>query len=705
MRRDRRAVGKVVINARAAARLHVGGVERVASEMASRLPRLRPERYRVLQPPASWAHRRGHLWEQLYLPLAAGPGALIYCPANLAPVVSRRNVLVVHDLAPLRHPDWYSSVYSAYQRVMLPLLARRALHVVTPSEFSRRELIEELGLRPDRITVVPNGVDERFGPHARDPAVRAQFGLERPFVLVVGTRIARKNLGALELSAERLRALGVDLVAAGSGRHYMRPGRIPAIRALGYVDDRYLPALYAEAAAFVLPSLYEGFGIPILEAMASGTPVVCSNRSALPETCGDAALLVDPTDAEQLADGLLRVLTDEDLRATLVRRGLARARQFSWERAARLTDALIDGLLAEALPAPASPAVRSTPGSPREGRAGLRPDLLSVVVINCNRRDLLERCLASLVEACRRTPIATELVVVDNGSRDGSRELVRSRFPSAKLLELERNEGFAGGMAHALAAVEGEWVAVFNNDTTVAPDALRLMLEAARSAPDVGAVAAQMRFADRPGLVNSAGMEMDRLGVAEDRLVGRPIDDPEVARPAEVFGATGGAALFRRRMLEEVGGFDPSYFAFFEDADLAWRARARGWRALYEPRAVVIHHHSATARHGSPQKLYLVGRNRVRTLAKNAPASLLLRSLPGILLYDLSYVAYAAIVLRSLAPLRGRLAGLREWRRYRRAGAPYRGRVRLRRPLGIRRALERHHTWQREPGRPVVHRG
>ena len=165
---------------------------------------------------------------------------------------------------------------------------------------------------------------------------------------------------------------------------------------------------------------------------------------------------------------------------------------------------------------------------------------------------------------------------------------------------------------------------MFNNDTTVEPDAVAVMLEAGRADPRIGSVAAQMRFADSHDVLNSAGLELDRLGIAADRLVGKRLADHPEWEPYEVFGATGGAALFRRTMLDQVGGFDMSYFAFYEDADLAWRAHARGWRAVYAPRAVVHHHHSATAQHGSPTKLYLVGRNRVRTLAKNATAGMLL---------------------------------------------------------------------------------
>jgi len=332
----------ILIDARAAARPELGGVERWARETATGLPERSPDRYVAVRPPRALAHRAGHAWEQTVLPaLAVRRGArLILCPANLAPVASRRTAVVIHDAAALRGPSWYSAAFVAWQRAVMPVIARRARLVVTVSEFSRAEIAELLGVE---ATVVPGGVDARFNARADPEPAKAALGLKRPYVLTVASRTARKNLAVLDAAAARLAPHGIDVVAAGGDRPQFRAeGGRDALRELGHVPDEHLPGLYAGAEAFVLPSLYEGFGLTVLEAMASGTPVVAADRAALPETCGGAALLVDPTDPTSVADAIDRALGDP---APLRAAGLQQAARFSWDRTMDELDAALRGCL------------------------------------------------------------------------------------------------------------------------------------------------------------------------------------------------------------------------------------------------------------------------------------------------------------------------------------------------------------------------
>jgi glycosyltransferase involved in cell wall biosynthesis len=330
---------KVLIDGRAAVRPELGGVERWARELCKRLPVLRPERYAVVRPPGALAHRAGQAWEQAVLPFRARSAALLIGPANLAPLAFPRNVVVIHDAAVLREPGWYSPAYARWHGALLPAIARAAKRVITVSEFSKRELRDLLGVE---AAVVPGGVDARFTPEADAGPARAALGLGRPYVLTVASRTARKNLAALDAAAARLHANGIDLVAAGGVRPQFRDAAPAGARDLGPVPDAHLPGLYAGASAFVLPSLYEGFGLPCIEAMACGTPVVAARAAALPETCGDAALYADPRDAADIADAIDRAIGDDDLRAT----GLGRAAAFTWDRTARGVDAVIDDVLA-----------------------------------------------------------------------------------------------------------------------------------------------------------------------------------------------------------------------------------------------------------------------------------------------------------------------------------------------------------------------
>lgn len=337
----------LILNGRARGRVTVRGVERWAREVIPRLLALRPERYIAIDPPPGFADWPGQAWEQLVLPARAWRrrAALVFSPANLAPALWPRNVVVVHDVAVLRNPRAYSRPYREWHARVGLECARRALRVVTVSEFSRAELVALAGLDPDRVVVIRGGVDARFSPSADHERVASRYGLDRPYVLTVGTADRRKNLSVLDETARRLDGIGMQLVWAGAARQHIRATpALDSLRALGYVTEPDLPGLYAGARAFVLPSLYEGFGLPCIEAMACGTPVVASDRAGLPEACGDAALLVDPREPRAVAEAVLRAVTDLALRADMRTKGRQHTADASWERTSRELDALLVSL-------------------------------------------------------------------------------------------------------------------------------------------------------------------------------------------------------------------------------------------------------------------------------------------------------------------------------------------------------------------------
>jgi GT2 family glycosyltransferase len=286
-----------------------------------------------------------------------------------------------------------------------------------------------------------------------------------------------------------------------------------------------------------------------------------------------------------------------------------------------------------------------------------------VIVVNWNGARYLPACLDALAAQTYRD---FTLWVVDNGSTDGSVALLEAAArggagrPALRLLRNESNLGFAGGNNRALRAAIAEpglrYCVLLNNDTVAEPGWLGALVAAAEGRPRVGCVASTMLFAARPDRVASAGITAHRDGLALDRGVGWSVGTlPQTPQP--VFGASAGAALYRRALLADIGLFDESFFSYLEDADLAWRARLRGWRAVWAPGARVLHEVSATGGQGSPFKSYHLARNRVWLIAKNLPGATLARCWPYILRYDLLALAYGA-ARGDAALIRGRAAAL-----------------------------------------------
>lgn len=292
--------------------------------------------------------------------------SLLHMPAMLAPVRSSLPVVVtIFDLAIVRFPEKFRRWHRTFTTYLLPRLVRSVDAILTISQATRNDLIELLGVSPDRITVIPCGIGASFFPRvADDPhlqSVRERYALPRSYAITVGAIEPRKNLPRLlrvvdDLASSHAELRDLTLVHVGPAGWLTDEVKAALaalrqrnrVRFLGFVPNDDLAALYQLARVSVYPSLFEGFGLPVLEAMASGCPVVTSNISSMPEVAGDAAVLVDPTNEEAIADGLARVWTDECLRDDLIARGLRRAASFTWESTARETLRLYERVLSAA---------------------------------------------------------------------------------------------------------------------------------------------------------------------------------------------------------------------------------------------------------------------------------------------------------------------------------------------------------------------
>jgi glycosyltransferase involved in cell wall biosynthesis len=331
----------------------VTGVQRYANEVVRQLA----EKIRALAPRVPLNAISGQLWEQFLLPVRVG-SRLLWSPANTGPLSVTHQVVSILDTSSLDHPEWFSRRFAAWYGWLLPRLAQRVRRVITISEFSRRRIVEHAGIDLARVVVTHCGVERRFFEGGKGQDVFSH--LEIPptnYILSVGSSEPRKNLrrlmAAWELVYKDLPADVWLLLAGGQGDPAIFAdsslGSLPPrVRQLGYVPDDSLPGLYSNALAFVYPSLYEGFGLPPLEAMAGGTAVVAGDRGALPEVVGDAGILIDPLDPSTIAAALLLVIEDDQLRARLETEGRARAARFTWERTATRTWEVLQEAIEEA---------------------------------------------------------------------------------------------------------------------------------------------------------------------------------------------------------------------------------------------------------------------------------------------------------------------------------------------------------------------
>jgi glycosyltransferase involved in cell wall biosynthesis len=354
---------RLVINSRFLTQ-SITGVQRYAHEISNELiklgkgdvivafpQRINSENQQVIQAKCS-ASIKAHTWEQFVLPryLNRLDADLLFSPCNTGPLSVSNQVVTIHDVSVIKRPEDYSKNFVKWYSFLLPRLARQAERIITVSEFSKKELAEVLKISPEKIATIYNGVGYNFKP--QDQITKKKFiesrGLPKRYVLVLGSKIKRKNflrlLKAWEVLTREEKMEDVSLIIAGgivnkqdANIINQLAGRLPRTYDTGYIDNENLPQLYSCAEVFVYPSLYEGFGLPPLEAMACGTPVVVSNTASLPEVVGDAGIYIDPYNIEDIAEGIFKVITDKKLQNDLSEKGIKRAELFNWNNAARET--------------------------------------------------------------------------------------------------------------------------------------------------------------------------------------------------------------------------------------------------------------------------------------------------------------------------------------------------------------------------------
>lgn len=357
----------VVLNGRFLAQ-PVTGVQRFATEILHGLDRLAAEGAwrgaEILTPrieapvPAlaglttrATGRLHGHPWEQAEL-AGAARGRLLVSLGNTAPLLAgRRQIVVVHDAGAFDTPESYSLAFRSWYRLLHRGLAAAGARIVTVSRFSRDRLVARLGIVPERIAVMREGADHILR-EASDPGMLERHGLKPGrFALVVGSRAAHKNLGVLSGAAALLAERDMELVVAGAIDPTVFRTGVDGIaftaRLLGRIEDDGLRSLYENAACLLFPSRYEGFGLPPVEALACGCPVLAARGHAVEEICGEAALCFDGQSPEAVAAALTRLLDEPGLAATLRGRGLARAKDLTWDAASRDLAAIIEDAAAD----------------------------------------------------------------------------------------------------------------------------------------------------------------------------------------------------------------------------------------------------------------------------------------------------------------------------------------------------------------------
>jgi glycosyltransferase involved in cell wall biosynthesis len=292
----------------------------------------------------------GHAWEQIILPTKIKKNQVLWSPTNTGPLSVKKQVVSIMDFTTIEHPEWFNRNYALLYKYLLPRIVKKSLHVLTISEYTKERIVAITGVNPDQISVTPLAADTRF--EVKDSVevqrVKNKYDINNEYILTLGSLEPRKNLAKLfeawvnwDFRPQELSLV----VAGGTGKVFKNLGfdKIPKnVELIGRVDDVDLPGLYSGAKFFTYPSLYEGFGLPVIEAMACGTPVITSNVTSLPEVVGSAGILIDPFNSKSIMEGMQQLYSDDMLRNKLSMDGLLRAELFSWSKTAEATFNLLN---------------------------------------------------------------------------------------------------------------------------------------------------------------------------------------------------------------------------------------------------------------------------------------------------------------------------------------------------------------------------
>lgn len=285
-----------------------------------------------------------HLWEQIELPfyLKRIGSPLLFNYNGLGPIFYRNKLITIHDVSFLRHPEWFSKSYSLFYRTFTGISASNSKKIITVSEFSANEIVQFLNIPKDKIEVIYNAVNHSAG-------TKLDNLIDGKYILTVSSLDPRKNLEKLIEAFKLLNREDIKLVIVGASNKIFNQSikSIDDERIIffGHANDEELSSLYMNAEVFVFPSLYEGFGIPPLEAMKHGCPVICSNKASLPEVCGKAAIMVDPNNPNEISNGIKFLLDHPEEKIKLIEKGYKNITRFSWERSAKSLISVINDLI------------------------------------------------------------------------------------------------------------------------------------------------------------------------------------------------------------------------------------------------------------------------------------------------------------------------------------------------------------------------